>query len=92
MLNNIDFTFLNDYQGDALTSLNVSENLGEDFVPFIDDTLRMVTLQIIIQFMFFLRDNKENPFFCESFFELLFYIILGLMFYWLIIRKIINIE
>jgi uncharacterized membrane protein SirB2 len=92
MLDDIDFTFFNNYEGESIASLNISDNFGKDFVPFFNDTLRMVTLQIIIQFMFFLKDYKQNPFFCESFFELIFYIVLGLMFYWLIIRKIININ
>ena len=57
-----------------------------------DDVTRMITLQVIIQLMLSLRDNNEYPFFSQTFFELLFYIVLGLMTYWLIIRKVIKIS
>ena len=76
---------------DALFDIDVSSIIGEEYIPLVQDVSRMITLQIIIQFMLFLRDSDHYPFFSESFFELLFYIILGLMFYWLVIRKSIRI-
>ena len=71
--------------------LDVSTLVGDEYVPLVDDTMRMLTLQIIIQFMLMLRSPKEYSMFSESFFELLFYIVLGLMTYWLVIRKLIKI-
>ena len=87
----LDFLLMGNKEGDALVDLDVSNNVGDEYVPLVDDTLRMLTLQIIIQFMLSLRDSQEYSMFSESFFELLFYIVLGLMTYWLIIRKLVKI-
>lgn len=70
-----------------LYELDISDTIGEEYIPMIEDVSRMITLQIIIQFMLHLRDSEQYPFFSEGFFELLFYIILGLVFYWMVMRK-----
>ena len=89
---NLDFLLMNsNTDGDALVDLDVSTLVGDEYVPLVDDTMRMLTLQIIIQFMLMLRSPKEYSMFSESFFELLFYIVLGLMTYWLVIRKLVKI-
>jgi hypothetical protein len=90
-MDNLNFLLIGNKEGDALVDLKVSENIGEEYVPLADDTLRMLTLQIIIQFMLSLRDSKQYSMLNEGFFELLFYIVLGLMFYWLVIRKLVKI-
>ena len=88
----LDFLILGNKDGDTLLDLDVSSNIGEEYVPLMDDVTRMITLQVIIQLMLSLRDNNEYPFFSQTFFELLFYIVLVLMTYWLIIRKVIKIS
>jgi hypothetical protein len=90
-MDNLNFLLIGNKEGDALVDLKVSENIGDEYVPLADDTLRMLTLQIIIQFMLSLRDSKQYSMLNEGFFELLFYIVLGLMFYWLVIRKLVKI-
>jgi|TARA_B100000900_G_scaffold324176_1_gene283786 hypothetical protein len=90
-MDNLKFLLIGNKEGDALVDLKVSETIGDEYVPLADDTLRMLTLQIIIQFMLSLRDSKQYSMLNEGFFELLFYIVLGLMFYWLVIRKVVKI-
>jgi hypothetical protein len=90
-MSNLDFMLMNNSEGEALVDLDVTRLIGDEYVPLIDDTMRMLTLQVIIQFMLVLRSPKEYSMFSETFFELLFYIILGLMAYWLIIRKLVKI-
>lgn len=75
-------------KSDTLVDLEVSSYLGDEYLPLLNDLSRMITLQIIIQLMLSLRDPEEYPFFSQHFFELLFYIILGLMTYWLVIKKL----
>ena len=87
----LDFLLMGNKEGDALVDLDVSNIVGDEYVPLVDDTMRMLTLQIIIQFMLMLRSPREYSMFSESFFELLFYIVLGLMTYWLVIRKLVKI-
>ena len=90
-MDNLKFLLIGNKEGDALVDLKVSETIGDEYAPLADDTLRMLTLQIIIQFMLSLRDSKQYSMLNEGFFELLFYIVLGLMFYWLVIRKVVKI-
>lgn len=89
-LNEIENIQYNPDKKETILDLQISNNVGEEYVPLLNDVLRMVTLQIIIQLMLSLRDNEEYPFFSQNFFELLFYIVLGLMTYWLVIKKIIK--
>jgi hypothetical protein len=88
----LDFLLIGNKDGDTLFDLDVSSNIGEEYIPLMDDVTRMITLQVIIQLMLSLRDSNEYPFFSQQFFELLFYIVLGLMTYWLIIRKVLKIS
>jgi len=87
----LDFMLMGNSDGEALVDLDVTTLVGDEYVPLVDDTMRMLTLQVIIQFMLMLRSPKEYSMFSESFFELLFYIVLGLMTYWLVIRKLVKI-
>jgi len=75
-------------RNDTLIDLEVSSVLGDEYIPLINDLSRMITLQVIIQLMLSMRDPVEYPFFSQHFFELLFYIVLGLMTYWLVVRKL----
>ena len=75
-------------RSDTLIDLEVSSVLGDEYIPLINDLSRMITLQVIIQLMLSMRDPVEYPFFSQHFFELLFYIVLGLMTYWLVVRKL----
>ena len=79
-------------KSDTLIDLEVSSILGNEYIPLINDLTRMITLQVIIQLMLSMRDSKEYPFFSQHFFELLFYIVLGLMTYWLVVRKLFKLK
>ena len=54
-MDNLKFLLIGNKEGDALVDLKVSETIGDEYVPLADDTLRMLTLQIIIQFMLYVR-------------------------------------
>jgi|TARA_B110000259_G_scaffold187948_1_gene244148 hypothetical protein len=75
-------------RNDTLIDLEVSDFLGNEYIPLLNDLARMITLQVTIQIMLSMRDPIEYPFFSQHFFELLFYIVLGLMAYWLVVKKI----
>lgn len=85
----LDFLFM-DSKGDALVDVDITNTIGEDFSFLADDVTRMIILQVIIQFMLSMRNSDDYPFFSQQFFELLFYIVLGLMFYWLVVRKLVR--
>ena len=78
---------------DTIYTLIISEKLGsEEYIDAIDDVLRMIVIQVMVQFMFYLNDPTENTFFTETFFATLLYIVLGITFYWLVVKKVITIR
>jgi hypothetical protein len=81
-----------DKEINSIYRINISDRFGEEWVPFTQDLLRMITIQTMFQLMLFLRDSEENPFFSQTYFELVFYIIIGLMAYWFLIRRWLYIQ
>ncbi len=74
-----------------LYELNLSKHFGDENIVVFDDLLRMICIQFTIQVMYFIYDPTQNSILDEKFFEILFYMILGITIYWLIVRKLIKI-
>lgn len=63
---------------------------NKEYLPFINDLVRMMTIQIMIQFLFFLNSPEAGAsFFTADFFLLLIYVALGVCVYWLVIKKLV---
>ncbi len=62
---------------------------NKEYVGMIDDVLRMVTIQFMIQFLLFINNPSEVSFFSIDFMLLVLYIVLGVCVYWLVIKKLI---
>lgn len=71
---------------ETLYTINV---LNKDYVGMIDDVVRMVTIQFMIQFLYYINGSEDVSFFSTDFFFLVIYIILGVCVYWLIIKKLV---
>jgi len=69
--------------------INVSEKMGEEYLPLVEDMTRMFTLQVFVQVMMFLRNPYEFSLFDTDFIELLVYVMLGICVYWLVFKKLI---
>ena len=74
-----------------VTTVNISEKFSEEYVPFVEDLMRMIILQTVIHFMYAMRDPTTTPFFSTAYVELLLYVILGVCVYWLLFKKLIKI-
>jgi hypothetical protein len=76
---------------DALVKIDVGRAVGSDFVPMANDVVRMVCIQAAIQMMLVLSSggNDGVSFFSAEFMLLVFYIALGVMLYWLAVRKLV---
>jgi hypothetical protein len=84
--------YINTYFGngdDSLYIIKVSDNLGNEFIPYINELIKMVTIQFLIQFMLFLKTPKLSIIFNFEFLEILTYIVLGLSLYWFAVKKLI---
>ena len=76
----------------SLFTFNVSKDFGKEYVDVFYDIARMMTIQITIQLMMYLTDNEKFPFFSIEFVLLCIYVVLGVLMYWLIFRKVITFE
>jgi hypothetical protein len=72
----------------AMISLWPSRFIGPEYLPMLEDVARMVCIQITIQLMFYLNGGAQE-FFTPDFVMLVMYIVLGVMLYWLVFRRVI---
>jgi hypothetical protein len=70
-------------------SLYVFQIPNKDYIDVIDDVFRMVTIQLSIQFLYFLNSSDTVSLFSTDFVLLVIYMILGILFYRLVLRKMI---
>ena len=60
----------------------------ENYIPIIEDVVRMVLIQITIQLLTSFGENIQ--FFSSEFILLIIYIILGVCLYWLVFKNLIK--
>ncbi len=72
-----------------MESLYIINVKNKEYIDFINDVLRMITIQWMIQFLFYINNPADVAFFSADFFLLLIYITLGVCVYWLIIKKLV---
>jgi heme/copper-type cytochrome/quinol oxidase subunit 4 len=60
-----------------------------EYAPMLDDIVRMVIIQFTIQFLYFINNSGNVPFFSADFFLLVVYIVLGVCVYWLLFKKLV---
>jgi len=72
--------------------LSFDLNIDKEYLPLINDIIRMSVIQIVAQFLFVLSNPSQNSMFGETFIQTLFYLLIGIAVYWLIIRKVIAIN
>ena len=71
---------------------NFDLDIDKEYIPAINDMIRMFIIQLVVNIMFYVSYPKENALLNETFLETLLYILLGVMTYWLIIKKVVSIE
>lgn len=71
----------------SLFELNV--NLPSEYLPFLNDLLRIIVIQLVAQIMFTLYNSTEYPFLSEIFILTILFLVVGVCVYWLIIKKIV---
>ena len=74
---------------DSLYKFNISINKKNKHM--INDIIRMVTIQVITQFLFVMNNNSVS-FFNMTFFKTTIFICLSIVIYWLIIRRLFNFD
>ncbi len=64
-------------------------NVDESYIGLIDDLTKYITIVLLSRFLWVSNTSK---YFSKTFFKILLYPIIGILFYWLIIKKIIIIN
>ena len=72
--------------------LQLDLNIDKEYIPVINDVLRMVVIQVVAQMLFVMASKDNERFFSEIFLQTLFFIVMGVLAYWLIVRKIFVIQ
>lgn len=73
-----------------VNEINVTEKLGAGYIDLIEDVTRTFIIQLVVQFMFFVRSPSVYSIFDTEFIETLFYLVLGLCGYWLIFKRLVH--
>lgn len=74
-----------------MESLYTFTAFTEEYTGMLDDILRMVTIQVVIQFLYYLN-NTDTPFWSSDFVLLVLYVVLAVCFYWLVVKKLVTIK
>jgi hypothetical protein len=74
----------------SIFTVNISERFGKEYVPMFEEMARLVTIQLIIQIMLFTIDNKSFPMITAEFVMLVLFICTGVLFYWLVLKRLIR--
>jgi hypothetical protein len=73
-----------------MESIYVIEVPNKAYIELINDIIRMITIQFMIQFLFYINGPENAEFFSIDFFLLIIYIVLGVCVYWLVIKKLVD--
>lgn len=82
----------NNYQTQthSLFNIDVSNTLGSEYVEMFNDLTRFLIIQISIQFMLCMADPENISMFSGDFIVLMCFVVVGVLFYWLVLRKIVH--
>jgi len=59
------------------------------YVEYVNDVARFLTIQFVIQFMYYVND-PEVSFFSADFILLMIYLVLGISLYYLVFKKLVT--
>lgn len=64
-------------------------DMDPSYFPMLNDIMRMGVIQLVVQFLFFVVNPAENPFFSTMFLQTIGFVIIGVLVYWLLVRNIV---
>lgn len=72
----------------AKTLFNI--DLEEEYRPMFEEITKMIVILVVVNFLMYVSDPNINKFLGESYLKLIIFIVLGLLTYWLVIKKVIK--
>ena len=61
-------------------------------LPLLNDFVRMAVIQLVVQFLFFVVNPAQNPFFSTIFLQTIGFVLIGVLVYWLIVRNLFEFQ
>lgn len=74
----------------TLVQFELTDYIDKEYLPMIEDIIRMVMLQFTVNLMYFIKNPDTTSLFSLEFIELLVYIVLGVSVYWLLFKKLVR--
>lgn len=74
----------------AIFTVDISKRFGAEYVAMFDDVSRFVAIQIVIQLLLYTMDGNMFPFFSADFLLLILFIVIGVMFYHLVVKRFVR--
>ena len=66
----------------------LKSNIDKEYYPLMDDLIRMITILIITNILMFLNNPTNNRILSEYYINIIVFVSLGIMTYWLVLKKI----
>ena len=77
---------------DSIFVFDVSRKLGKEYPKVCDDVVRFVSIQFVVQVLLYTVNSEAFPIFSLDFLLLLSFVVLGVLFYWLVVTRLIKFE
>jgi hypothetical protein len=74
----------------SVYTIDITNVIGPEYIPMMNDIVRFVAIQTILQLLLFTTDACSFPFFSPDFLLLVLFIAIGVMFYHLVLLKIVT--
>jgi hypothetical protein len=75
-----------------VNEIDISKHIGPGYIPMIEDLVRIYLIQVVVQFMLFIRSPSHYSIFDCDFLENLIYIGLGMCVYWLVFKRLVKLK
>jgi len=62
----------------------------EEYRPMFEDIIKMIVILLVVNFLMYISDPNVNKFLGEIYLKLIIFIVLGILTYWLVIKRLIK--
>lgn len=76
---------------EPLFTVDLNRTIGAEYGAMVEDILRMVCIQLTIQVMLYFSGATAGVF-TEDLLVLVTYIVLGVLFYWLVLKSLVSFQ
>ena len=70
--------------------VDITKHIGPEYIEMCNDIARFIIIQVAIQTMLYTMNPDRFHFFTADFFMLLMFIVIGVLLYWLVFKRIVS--